>query len=139
MGSHLQGKVAVEHLTLGPPFNMVGKFIFFGLLLSAPLAITGLKCYQDINFGTPGARLTECPDAGANKKCGIMDFDGSGQALKTCAKDSSEVGCWTENGGKWCVCTTDGCNESFDTAGGMRAVSTATVTFAVILSYLFLQ
>ena len=39
------------------------------------------------------------------------------------------------------------CNKSYDTAavvptataGGLRAVSTATVTFAVILSYIFLQ
>ena len=72
-GSHLWGKVAVEHLTLGPPFNMVGKFILFGLLLSAPLDITGLKCYQGTNTQGGGpAPLITCP-AGANRACTISD------------------------------------------------------------------
>ena len=64
---------AVE-LTLGHPFNMVRKFIFFGLLLSAPLAITGLKCFQSENIKEGGgpATLVLCP-ANSNKMCTITD------------------------------------------------------------------
>ena len=45
---------------LGPIFKMIGKFIFFGLLISAPLAITGLKCWNTETLGEEPS-LLDCP------------------------------------------------------------------------------
>ena len=60
-------------LSYRPSFNMIGKFVFFGILISAPLAITGLKCYEDTNLqGGGDAPLTTCEE-GFDKGCGISN------------------------------------------------------------------
>ena len=52
---------------------MIGKFVFVAILISAPLAITGLKCYQSTNpQGGGEAPLTTCP-AGQEEACAITD------------------------------------------------------------------
>ena len=84
---------------------MIGKFVFFGILISAPLAITGLKCYQ-----TGFAAQITCPPPNdfACSKAVIGD-----SVAKTCAPKSiydniGKLGCTSESGATICFCQTDG-------------------------------
>ena len=103
---------AVE-LSYHPSLNMIGKFLFFGILISAPLAITGLKCYQGIDQAG-NAALIECtaPD---DFVCGIAVSEIGGGVSKTCASkksydDLTYLGCKSEGGATQCLCQTDGYN-----------------------------
>ena len=106
---------------------MIGKFVFFGILISAPSAITGLKCFQHTDPQGKGiAPLIQCA-AGLDGACLITDgkkqynsknvfhlsfyFNpASGPILKSCTPDpgNSIYGCKSKRGKTACFCYTDG-------------------------------
>ena len=71
-GSQTRHICSFEHL--GPVFKMIGKFIFFGLLIASPLAITGLKCWNQQNGPGDTPSLIECTIG----ICAITDTAGIG-------------------------------------------------------------
>ena len=90
---------------------MIGKFVFFGILISAPLAITGLKCYQDT--GTQKAQralnATLCPQ---QHVCAIGNYVGDevGPTVRYCYESDENTwdGCITQESKTLCFCNTDG-------------------------------
>ena len=88
---------------------MIGKFVFFGILISAPLAITGLKCYQALDLAGNTALIT-CPPP-TDFGCSKAEIGGS--IVKTCAPKSiydeiGKLGCTSASGATVCFCQTDG-------------------------------
>merc|ERR1719384_1579231 len=128
--------ICVFEQTLGPVFKMIGKFIFFGLLIASPLTITGLKCWNQQNGPGDTPALIECTIG----ICAITDTAGIGE-VKACIPmpKGGFLGCRenAKKGVRVCACITDGCNESWATAGAIREISNMSVTFAVILGFLF--
>ena len=105
---------AVE-LSYHPSFNMIGKFVFFGILISAPLAITGLKCYQDNKpQGALALNATLCPLS--QTLCAITNYDGDKVVppVRTCLDptafdaDATWDGCRRDESIEVCYCNTDG-------------------------------
>merc|ERR1711976_922861 len=129
--------MGIGRLTLierGQKQKMIKTVLLCGLLLSAPLAIMGLKCYVT---GTSGADLTDCA---SGQVCAIIKIDATGQKLQACKDDVGELGCkasTTSVAGTACLCDSDGCNESVEKAGGMKIMSNMLVVFVAMISFFF--
>merc|ERR1712110_62981 len=86
--------------------KMIKTILICGLLLSAPLATMGLKCY--VTNAQSGADLTDCA---SGEVCAIIKIDATGQKLQACKGDEGELGCkasTTSVAGTACLCDSDG-------------------------------
>merc|ERR1712241_190705 len=124
-------------VTTGNMGTQTKHFLILVLLAFCPITLQGLKCWFGVTVNTSGGTgtsnssaatstgnfnindffnktLKEC-DNTTTKACTIT---GNGTySLSTCSPIRTHEGCITFLGATACFCTSDGCNESFATAG----------------------
>ena len=107
------------------------NFILAVVIIGAFHYATALKCFNDDNYNlcadTPDGEVVECPSSISNPGCHIFEIDNTptnGDCVRACVDKFIEGCFYQEIDGKKhikeCICTSDLCNENFETAGWLE-------------------
>merc|ERR1712227_1202281 len=124
-----------KHQTKSNIMDSGSKWISFICVVVLPTTIMGLQCYHFSITDGLTATLKNC--SAETKACSISG--NKTYPLKLCSNIKTWTGCASLPGlGKSCFCTTDGCNENFETAGVPKQMgSIVSLIFSIIISVIW--